>query len=159
MKIGLILFYIVLSQIYLAGSNFQLYQQNKLKNDQEVYNFNHIYWTHDYDLYLPAIVQGSEGAWLFHDNYTTEQTSPGIFYIWYIITGKIAGIFGLSAVAAYHLVRIISQELFIIGIFLLSVEFLGLFWGSVSAIIALTATISPVTFFSAPLAIGIDQPW
>ena len=159
MKKGFIILYILLSQIYLIGSNYQIITQVKLKKADQIYTFNHIFWAHDYDLYLTAVTQGKNGSLTYRDSYTTETTKPGIFYIYYIFIGKLADLFGISGIFAYHLVRIISQELYLLVLLLLSIELLGFYWGTLSSIIALTATISPSVFFTRPYEVGTFQPW
>ncbi|HTP09602.1 MAG TPA: hypothetical protein VMP08_15205, partial [Anaerolineae bacterium] len=56
--------------------------------------------------YLAKMVQGAQGAWLFHLPYTATP-HPGIFlYSFYLVLGKFSAIFGLSQVGLYHVARV-----------------------------------------------------
>lgn len=124
-----------------------------------IFPFVHTDWAHDYYLYLAAINQGINGDFLYHDPYTTEPTTKGIFYIFFTTTGQIARIFHLNPVAAYHLLTIISFEMFATLAFLLSQMILGrkyAFWGALFGIIG---TISPTLIWNFKIDFPINMPW
>lgn len=113
----------------------------------------------DYNGYLSAITLGQNGYWYFRNPYTTEKAIPGLFYIYYILIGKVSGLFHLWPPLAYHLARIFTVELFILSIFLLCYEILGkkyAFWASLLSIIG---TISPLWLFHQKDAFITFTPW
>lgn len=119
----------------------------------------HFYYIHDYTLYLSAITQGASGYWLFRNPYTTEPSTRGIFYIFYLLAGKIGGLFQLESPIIYHLARLFSLELFIIFCFVLAKIILGnrlAFWGAFFAIIT---TISPLILFIRRMNYPYYTPW
>jgi hypothetical protein len=57
--------------------------------------------------YLAKMVQGAQGAWLFHLPYTATP-HPGIFlYSFYLVLGKFSALFGLSHAGLYHVARVV----------------------------------------------------
>lgn len=126
---------------------------------KEIFNFSHIIWVHDYNLYLSAITQGKNGAWAYQDAFTTEITKPGLFYVFYIAVGKIAAVFDLSPIFAYHFARIVSVELFIIFIYILSAILLGKSLSFLTAMFALLGTVSHPFLFKENLVFNLNIPW
>lgn len=65
-----------------------------------------IYDMGDSHSYLAKMLQGAEGAWLFHLPYTPEPHNGGPFYLFYLYLGKLTDALGLPIVAGYHLGRL-----------------------------------------------------
>ncbi len=61
----------------------------------------------DGNSYLAKMGQGARGAWLFHDVYTPEAHDGGLFFLFYLLLGKLARLSGLSLIVTYHLARLI----------------------------------------------------
>lgn len=151
--------YFVIANLLLIFSNIPLLLRFLRTPEGMNYNFSHTLWDHDYGLYRSAIIQGKSGFWLYHDAVTSEKTTSGIFYIFYILVGKFAWLLNLSSAASYHLARIVSVELFFILLYLLTRILLGNNYGFWTALFALISTISPPYFFKEKLEVGFGVPW
>lgn len=57
--------------------------------------------------YLSKMKQGAEGLWLFQLPYTSEAHTPAIFYIFYLLLGKLSALTGLATPFVYHLARVV----------------------------------------------------
>lgn len=157
-RLNFITFFILVNILLIITQTPMLMRFVNTPQDR-IYPFVHTDWAHDYYLYLAAINQGINGDLLYHDPYTTEPTTKGIFYIFFTTTGQIARIFHLNPVATYHLLTIISFEMFIIFTFLLSQMILGkkyAFWGALFGIIG---TISPTLLGNLKINFPINMPW
>ncbi len=77
----------------------------------------------DYPNYFSYIEQVKQGHFLFEDYYTTEPQPRIIFNLFFLILGLLAKIFHGSAVAVFHIARIILIPVFIF-IFYLFTSFL-----------------------------------
>lgn len=157
-KLDFIIYFIIANLLILA-SNIPLILRFIHTPPGMIFNFSHIIWDHDYNLYRSAIIQGKYGAWLYHDAFTSDPTSPGIFYIFYVFIGKIAYLFNLSSSFAYHLVRIISLEIFVILVYVLARSLLGKRGGLMAAYLALTGSIAPLWLFKEKLNISFAIHW
>lgn len=160
MKISLrFIIYIIIANILILLSNLPLFIRIQRTPPGFTFPLTHSDSYHDYALYLSAITQGKNGSLLFRDPYTTETSKPGIFYIYYTGVGKIASIFHFSSPLAYHLGRIISVEIFILLVYILSRQLLGgriAFWG---ALISLLGTIPPLSLFKDIIIFPSQIPW
>ncbi len=58
--------------------------------------------------YLSAIGQGINGAWLYRIPFTTEEHAPAFIQVFYLALGHAARTLNLSAVAMWHLARIVA---------------------------------------------------
>lgn len=155
---SLVLF-LLLANFLLIISNIPMVMRFMKTPADRIFPFVHTDWAHDYYLYLSAINQGINGDLLYHDPYTTEPATKGIFYIFFTATGQIARIFHLNPVAAYHLLTIISFEMFVVLAFLLSQMILGkkyAFWGALFGIIG---TISPTLLMGKKIDFPLNMPW
>lgn len=114
--------YEFLSHIFIVLSNIPLFIRILRTPSGWVFPLVHFDWVHDYDLYLAAIIQGMNHQILYQDPFTSEKLSPGIFYLTYGITGFINSFFHLWPPIAYHLLRFLTLEIFIIASFLIIVS-------------------------------------
>jgi len=57
--------------------------------------------------YLCDMLQGYQGHWLFHLRYTSEPHDGGLFFLFYILLGKLARLSGLSLILTFHVSRAI----------------------------------------------------
>lgn len=55
--------------------------------------------------YLCDMLQGYQGHWLFHLRYTSEPHGGGLFFLFYILLGKLARLSGLSLILTFHVTR------------------------------------------------------
>jgi hypothetical protein len=72
----------------------------------------------DGNSYVAKMEQGRSGAWLFHLVYTSEPHQGGLFYLHYILLGKVAGLLGVHSLLVYHLGRLFTN-MFALGSFYL----------------------------------------
>ncbi len=77
--------------------------------------------------YYAKMRQGSEGAWLYTNRYTTEESRPVPLFIFYLFLGHVARWTGLSIIATYHLARIFCAGLLMFSAdrFIRSLEWRG----------------------------------
>jgi len=67
-----------------------------------------VYAVEDGNSYLAKMQTGAAGHWLFHLAYTPEPHLGGLFFLYYILLGKLSRFLGLSMVAGLHLSRVFS---------------------------------------------------
>lgn len=158
LKHSFLLFFIV-SHIYILLSNIPLFIFINRTPAGTIYPLYHSNSFLDYNMYLSVITQSMHGSWLMRDAYTTEATNPSLFYLFFILVGKAAGIFHLWPPLAYHIARIIGLEAFILAIFIFTKKLLGKGSGLLAAVIAITGTISPAWIFNEPKAFVEYSPW
>jgi hypothetical protein len=56
--------------------------------------------------YLAKMQEGRAGHWLFYLAYTPEAHRPGFFFIYYLLLGKLAGLFNLDLLSVLNFQRI-----------------------------------------------------
>lgn len=61
----------------------------------------------DGNSYLSTMLQGAQGRWSFQIVYTTEPHQGALFFLFYLLLGKLARLFGLSPALALHLSRVV----------------------------------------------------
>ena len=82
-----------------------------------------LYNAHDGNTYLAKMNEGRRGEWVFHLSHTSEGGDSGApTYEFYLILGKLAGLFGVSNLAMYHLARVVF------GLVLLMVSYWFVGW-------------------------------
>ncbi|KKP37577.1 MAG: hypothetical protein UR23_C0002G0007 [Candidatus Roizmanbacteria bacterium GW2011_GWA2_32_13] len=82
-------------------------------------------YTYDHNVYLSKIRQGQEGRLSVVDKYDNHPNQKGVFLqMFYLLSGKITKIFGLSPILSYHLLRTVMAVFWIIIIILLNFYFL-----------------------------------
>ncbi|MFA5770618.1 MAG: hypothetical protein WC894_03955 [Patescibacteria group bacterium] len=97
---------------------------NLLSPDRTMVWGEHSY-TYDYNVYLSKIRQGQEGRTSIVDKYDNHPNQKGVFLqMFYLLTGKLTKVFGLSPVLSYHLLRTIMAIFWISTIILLNIYFL-----------------------------------
>lgn len=155
----LILFFLI-ANLYFAFSNIPLFILNSKAPSWSIFPiYHHTENVNDYNLYLSVITMGQNGYILNRDAFTSENTSPGIFYIYYILVGKLSSFFHLWPPVAYHLARIISVEIFILGIYAVSLVFSGRKGVFLSSVLSVILTITPIATFISPGAFSAFTPW
>jgi hypothetical protein len=60
----------------------------------------------DANTYLAKMRQGWEGAWGWHNRYTTESSPVAYLFMFWIVIGHLAAILHLPLMAAFHLARV-----------------------------------------------------
>jgi len=97
---------------------------NLLPPDRTIVWGEHNY-TYDYNVYLSKIRQGQEGRLSVVDKYDNNPNQKGVFLqMFYLLSGKLTKIFGLSPVLSYHLLRTFMAVFWIMTIIFLNVYFL-----------------------------------
>lgn len=66
-----------------------------------------MYNVEDCNSYIAKMQQGARGDWLFHLTYTPEEHKGGLVFLFHIILGKVAVLFGWPLVTTYHLTRLL----------------------------------------------------
>lgn len=84
----------------------------------------HIY-TYDYNVYLSKIRQGQEGRWSVVDKYDNHPEQKGIFLpMLYLLGGKATGVFHLTPVLTFHLLRTVFSVIWVLMIVFINIYFL-----------------------------------
>lgn len=138
-----ILYIIITHLLILASNSFLIIQLFRIPKDTFFF-LNHNETLYDYNMFLAIITQGQNGLWLFKDPYTTEPTAPSIFYIIYILAGKI---FPFPSYITYHILRLISLEAFVLTSYLLCRGLLGKKYGFWAALFSFLGSIAPIPLF------------
>lgn len=153
------LIFFLLIHVYFILSNVPLYILHTRNTADTVFPLYHSPNPYDYNVYLSVITQGKNGQWLMKDAYTTEKTNPTLFYFYYILLGKIAALLSLPSYLAYHLGRIVSFEIYAVGLYTLTTFILGKWRGFLAAAIATIGTISPLFLMGEKNAFVNYFPW
>ena len=78
----------------------------------------HVYNADDPAVHLAWMRQAAEGRWLFVDRFTSEPQQPQFFHLFFLVLGRIAGLFGGSYAAlitVYHLARVVIGWLLLVS--------------------------------------------
>ncbi len=67
--------------------------------------------------YLSKMKEGADGLWLFQLPYTSEAHTPEIFYLFYLLLGKLSVLTGLSTPLVFHLARLLFDGLLLAVIY------------------------------------------
>lgn len=150
------LFFLFIANVFFLIANLQFIF--RIMRTPAGYHFPlvHFDWQHDYYAYLSVINQGKEGFWLNRPAFTSEQTTAGIFYIYYIFVGKMAYLLHLDIPVSYHLSRFLSFELFafsLYGLLNLIVAPHLVIWTSLTIFLS---TVAPIFLF--PWSLGPAPP-
>jgi len=106
----------------------------------------------DYNFYLSRIRQGQEGRWTVSEKYYNRPHSGSFFQIFYLMIGKIGGVFRLDPPMVYHTARLLLGLIFLI---LISRYLRGIFSGWW----AIPAFLLAVTLGSWPIPIWFHNFW
>lgn len=97
---------------------------NLLPPDRTMIQGEHIY-TYDYNTYLSKIRQGMGGHLTTVDKYDNHPQEKGVFLqMFYLLSGKVAGIFNFSPPFTYQLLRIVTAIFWMTIIIVLNTYFL-----------------------------------
>lgn len=99
---------------YFANKGELVYLGRRGINSQDLYT------------YVSFIEQGKQGRVLLENLYMSEGQTPSLFRPSYLVIGKIANLFNLSSIAAYHLFRLIFTCLF----FIILYQFIKIYFDS-----------------------------
>jgi hypothetical protein len=113
----------------------------------------------DYYHYLSVIKEGMNGSWLASDLYNTEPHQQSLVFIFFIIIGKIGGVFHLSSVTTYHLFRIIGIECMLVSLYAVCKEIAGRKYAFWSAVLGLFSTVPPIMYIQPLQAYIGDTAW
>jgi hypothetical protein len=141
LKLSIVYFvlFLMLGNVLLVLSNSRVIWASLHTPPGYIYYFLHFNYLHDYTNYLSAVTQGVRGDWLYTNPYTTEPATSGIFYIYYVLIGKIGALFGAESPIIYLVARLVCVEGFFIGVYLFSKMVLGrtrAFWGATAALLS-----------------------
>ena len=154
--------YLAIVQLVVILSNHQLFQEIAATPPGKINPFVHRDWPQDYYSQLAYITQGASGFWLRFTPYGTEAQTPGIFYYYFILIGKVSALTVLVPYYAYHVARIGSVELFVISVYGISRVFLGsryAFWG---ALLGILGTVAPPNLLRQTIQVSwypYGYPW
>ncbi len=60
----------------------------------------------DLSSYIAKMQQGAQGEWLMHLPYTAQPHPATLFYLIYILLGKVCALFGIPMILGFHLARL-----------------------------------------------------
>ncbi|MFA6016879.1 MAG: hypothetical protein WC744_02225 [Patescibacteria group bacterium] len=120
---------------------------NLLPPDRTIVWGEHNY-TYDYNVYLSKIRQGQEGRISIVDKYDNHPNQKGVFLqMFYLLSGKLTKIFGLTPVLTYHLLRTVMAVLWISTIIFLNIYFLkNMSWANLGVVLSLLTSSFPVFY-------------
>ncbi len=95
---------IVTSIPYLLGAAMV---QEPAKTEKYVFG-GFVYAVEDGNSYLTKMQVGAAGHWLFYLAYTPEPHQGELFFLYYILLGKLSRFFGLSMIVGLHLSRLVT---------------------------------------------------
>jgi hypothetical protein len=150
--------YFIIANCYLAASNIPLTILASRTPSWAVFFLTHDSYF-DYNGKVGIIREGANGEWLWKAQQNAINPNPSIFYFFYILVGKVAYIFKISPFIAYHVSKLVSAELLIICIYLLSINILGKKHGFYASVFAIISTYLPNLILNDPLAITKYLPW
>lgn len=139
--IFLSLFFVLFS---FFPSLFEIWESRKIPPERAfVLEHNYMF---DYNFYLSRIRQGMEDRWLVVEKYYNQPHQESFFQIFYLLWGKVGGVFSLSPPMIYHMLRLLFG-----GILLITIAFYSqsIFSGRV----AILAFLLVVTSSSWPIPI------
>lgn len=103
----------------------------------------------DYYQYLSVIGESIRGSWLTSDLFTTEPTTKSIFYLFFILVGKVASLFHFSTITAYQFGRVFSIEFMLITLYVVIRDIVGKKMTLWAAVFGLFSSVPPVFYFPA----------
>ncbi len=74
--------------------------------------------------YQAILLQGYNGAWQYHGQFTSEEHAPAFLYVFYLALGHVARFSGLSIIGIWHLSRVVAGFLLILATFAFVSSFL-----------------------------------
>lgn len=151
--------FILIALIYVAASQIPLYTEIQNTFPGTYYPLYHTNSDFDFNAYLSVITQSKHGEWLMRDVFTTEETNPTLFYFFFVLVGKFAGIYNLAPHIAYHVVRFAGVLFFLLALYKLTTKILGSQKGFWAAVFAIIGTISPLPLYLEPEAYNTYVPW
>ena len=77
----------------------------------------------DGNSYLATTLQGAHGAWTYHLAFTPEPHSGGLFFLTYLLLGKVAAFTGAPVIWLFHLTRLIATPLALYAFYCLAAYF------------------------------------
>lgn len=77
----------------------------------------------DGNSYLAKMQLGRAGYWLFYMVYTPEPHQGGLFFIYYILLGKLAGLVGWSNIVVFHLSKLFTIPLALLAFYFFAAYF------------------------------------
>lgn len=101
------LFVLTAALVLIAVTTLPLVYGYIIKPEDKFFPAIHSTGAGDFSVYYSYIGQAKEGQLIFNDLFTSEEHSPFIFNPFWLIVGLSARLFGLSAIAAYQISRIL----------------------------------------------------
>ncbi len=77
----------------------------------------------DLSTYLAKMQQGAHGAWLMHLPYTAQPHSATLFYLIYLLLGKICAVLGVPMIVGFHVARLTAAAALILVTYRFIAEF------------------------------------
>lgn len=82
----------------------------------------------DGNSYLAKMQEGKAGHWLFYLAYTPEPHKSALFFVYYILLGKLAGVLGINLLLLFHLSRIITIPFALFSFYSFTAYFTPVIW-------------------------------
>ena len=77
----------------------------------------------DGNSYLAEILQGAHGAWTYHLAFTPEPHSGGLFFLTYLLLGKVSALTGAPPIWLFHLTRLVATPVALYAFYRLAAYF------------------------------------
>ena len=100
--------YVLLVGVILALVTALPYALGAVLSSPEMEFSGFVIGLEDGNSYLAKMLQGGQGKWLFNLVYTSEPHQGGLFFLFYLVLGKIARLMGLSQALLLHLSRMLT---------------------------------------------------
>lgn len=159
MKVKLSLFsFLLVGNLLFLIANIPLFLKAVLTPQNTIFAFVH-HEQVDYYLYLSAIRAGMAGTWFTPAVYTSEATVNSLLYFFWLIVGHLTGFFNMTPIIAYHLTRIFSVELMLVGIYLICQIVVGRQWAFWAAAVGFLSTVPYFMTNRQLFNISVPTPW
>lgn len=111
---------LLLLSLSLFPTIYEAFQGEEVSADRVLIWGEHNY-TYDYNLYLAKMRQGQEGRWTVLNKVTTEPQSGVFLQMFYLLAGKLGGLFNLSPALTYLFLRVVLGVFWLVtGYFFIS---------------------------------------
>ena len=117
-------FSLLLIIVSIYPTIYESFQGNNLPQDRILVWGEHNY-TYDYNLYIAKMRQGQEGRWTILNKVTTEPQKGAFLQMFYLLTGKLGGLFSLSPQLTYFFLRAVLSVFWLITGYFFICQFLN----------------------------------
>ncbi|MGB9911606.1 MAG: hypothetical protein ACPLKP_03355 [Microgenomates group bacterium] len=113
--------------ISFSPTIYEFFASGKLADSRRIFLGGEHNHTYDYNVYLAKMRQGAEGRWTVINKYSTEPHQGSLLQEFYLLSGKVGGIFGFSPALTYHFLRLLLGAILLLAIYWLGSWFFSSF--------------------------------